>query len=71
MKRCHDHQCGARHRCERWITRERAAPGAQHYSTLKAGWIPHADPCDRYQRKRLTPPAIIVFWCEYLIEPDA
>lgn len=50
MKRCHDYQCGARHRCERWRTRNSAEPGTQHALTLKAAWLPHSARCGRYVR---------------------
>lgn len=48
MTRCHDHQCHARARCERWIKRHERAAGLRQASTLKPAWITHSDPCRHF-----------------------
>ena len=48
MKRCHDTQCGVRHRCERWRARDSGEPGTQHCMTLKPPWMPHSARCGRF-----------------------
>lgn len=59
-RRCHDHQCGSRHRCERWLQRGDARPTQHprpvlHAMTLKHGSIPHEDPCAHIIRHRMSP----------------
>lgn len=49
---CHDEQCGARHRCERWLTKD--AAGMLHAMTLKEAWLPHEAACSHILRHRMS-----------------
>lgn len=49
MTRCHDHQCGERTRCARWVQRETGDQRTVHAMTLKPAWLPHAMRCPHYR----------------------
>lgn len=52
--RCHDRQCGTRHRCERWRQRQDTDRHPLHAMTLKPGWIPHTTACNNLIRHQMT-----------------
>lgn len=50
--RCHDADCTARTRCQRWLTRHDRAPGIRHAGTLRPLWQIGSQLCSRGIRRR-------------------